>query len=214
MSMKGNKTSIYMDKALRKIPVRDLPVAKKVTMYISEVYSAVDKKLLNLPALTALRAKNRADAEVTQNAQEAEKKRKQDKEHRRKIKEEVADLRVQYEKELEQRQKTDESNVAAAANAEKMKKEMMKEKLKKDKDKVNQWRNKKHDEMDAEEKKAEEVYKALKGKEKDDRKEFLKGKRDKFVEEEDKRKEKRDEAKSKELNEADRVQEERKKREA
>jgi len=91
---------------------------------------------------------------------------------------------------------------------------MMKEKLKKDKDKVNSWRNKKHDEMDAEEKKAEEVYKNLKGKEKDDRKDFLKGKRDKFVEEEDKRKEKRDEAKSKELNEADRVQEERKKREA
>lgn len=105
MAMKGNKTSIYMDKALRKIPVRDLPVAKKVTMYISEVYSAVDKKLLNLPALTALRAKNRADAEVTQNAQEAEKKRKQDKEHRSQIKHEVSELRKKYEDELAQRQK-------------------------------------------------------------------------------------------------------------
>jgi len=214
MSMKGNKTSIYMDKALRKIPVRDLPVAKKVTMYISEVYSAVDKKLLNLPALTALRAKNRADAEVTQNAQEAEKKRKNDKEHRSKIKQEVSELRKKYEVELAQRQQTDDDNVASAANLEKMKKDMTRDKLKKEKEKVNSWRNKKHEQMEVEEKKAEEEFKTAKGKEKDDRKEFLKGKRDKFVEEEDKRKEKRDESKSKELNEAQNVQEERKKREA
>lgn len=44
--------------------------------------------------------------------------------------------------------------MATVANQEKMKKEMTKDKLKKDKDKVNSWRNKKHDQMEVEEKKS------------------------------------------------------------
>lgn len=214
MSQKTAKTSEAIQKALRKMPVRDLPVAKKVADYVSEVYVAVDKKLMNLPAITALKSKNRQDLDVMENAAEAEAKRKKELANRRKVQKEVADLRAKYNEEIEQRRKEDDDMLNKAKSDEKSKQDRMKAKLRREKDKVEKWREDKHIAMQEDNEKERNDYEEKKAQDTEFRKNFLKEKKEGNNLKAAEAKQKKQDDMAKELNEAEKVKDERKKREA